>query len=114
MRAKDDRLYFDAGWVKPEDVVKINIPYLPAADGCTPSLPEGAGFGAARGGGKTGTLQTLVDEAVKSAGSLPHGTPDGVPLQAEQHMRDSEFAPMIPLAHDPATCWWCLNQGKIG
>lgn len=50
-----------------------------------------------------------MDEAAKSDGSLPQGTPDGVPLQAEteQHMRDSEFAPAIPSVHDPDTCSRC-------
>lgn len=38
---------------------------------------------------------------------------DGVPLQAEQqHMRESEFAPLFPPVHDPATCWHCLNEKK--
>lgn len=53
----------------------------------------------------------------------PQGTPDGVPLQAEPNPNGLTMGEMIefhphvdtsirPLpTHDPATCWWCLNQG---
>ena len=103
--------------LNPMDVAKaasprlngpIDFSSLPAADGAQPSLPNPpfnveAYLKDDMERFMRDEPSVIGDVLKKNPGLAPQGTPDGVPLQANPKT----------VVHDPATCWHCLNQGKI-